>query len=294
MNYLFKLALALIGATSFSITIAAIVMFILGWLVNIFKLNYGRDAYWVFNIAFGALILSWIIIFAYLMYVTPEKEKLTPKEPSASTKENSVKRKEPIEYLSIKANGTVESTHIGGRREVVPVVQVELTRYFHEENLWVLGSPNDGGIVQPKGRKNYFIPVLRGTLDTRGTIDTEHRAAQLFESSYLEDDDGVWSEFRVANIIFKDEKPVSLLFKHYNYESGVWKEIAGYEAFFTEVVVTERKKPKELPNISFEEHAKNCQQCGRPEITEDGPQSLCEEGFRIFQREIIQKMEKKK
>jgi hypothetical protein len=146
MNYLFKLALALIGATSFSTTIAVIVIFILGWVVNAFKLNYGRDAYWVFNIAFGALIFSWIIIFAYLMTAIPEKEKLTPKEPPASTKEDSVKCKEPIE----------------------------------------------------------------------------------------------------------------------------------------------------IPNVSFEEHAKNCQQCGRPEITEDGPQSLCEEGFRIFQREIIQKMEKKK
>jgi hypothetical protein len=42
----------------------------------------------------------------------------------------------------------------------------------------------------------------------------------------------VWSGFRVANIIFEDEKPVSLLFKHYNYKDGKWSEVAGYEASF--------------------------------------------------------------
>jgi len=278
-----KFIIGAVCATLFSFAFSSLLLLILAFVVNLLKLNYyGRDAYWVFSVALYAFLIVWIVSYAYFVTLAEEKsnQKLITDKPARKS------LPEPIEYRSIKASGTVESIHIGGRTEVVPVVQVELTRYFHEENLWVLGSPNDGGIVQPEGRKNYFIPVLSGTLNTKWG------SAQLFEASNMEDDGGVWSSFRVANIIFEDEKPVSLLFKHYAYENGQWKEVAGYKAFFKEVLVTKRKKPKEVPNISFEEHVKICQQCGKPAITEDGPQSLCEDGFRIFQREVIQKMEK--
>jgi hypothetical protein len=92
------------------------------------------------------------------------------------------------------------------------------------------------------------------------------------------------------------------LFKLNNGRDAYWSlsvsffiVIISWIFFFGLYMSEEKTNPEQQPvGISFEEHAKNCQQCGRPEITEDGPQSLCEEGFRIFQREIIQKMEKKK
>jgi len=217
-----KFIIGAVCATLFSFAFSSLLLLILAFVVNLLKLNYGRDAYWVFSVALYAFLISWIVSYAYFVALAEEKrnQNLIDKPPARK------RLPEPIEYRSVKANGTVESIHIGGRTEVVPVIQVELTRYFHEENLWVLGSPNDGGIVQPEGRKNYFIPVLSGTLSTKWG------SAQLFEASNMEDDGGVWSSFRVANIIFEDEKPVSLLFKHYDYKDGKWSEVASYEASF--------------------------------------------------------------
>jgi hypothetical protein len=274
-----------------SILFSAAVLFFLTWIIETFGLrkfvqSVNGDIYWIFSAVFLSLILSFIFLFGFFMY--EEKERPMPKSaPPALISKNRKNTPEPICYFSINAKGTVESTHVGGRTEVVPVVQVKLTRYFHEENLWVL-CDSENGIIQPEGRKNYFIPVLRGNLKIQfGT-------AQLFETASMQDNDSEWNEFRLANIIFdKENEPISLLFKHYDYEGGVWREIAGYEAFFKTVEIIEKKKPKEIPNISFEEHCKNCQQCGKPKLTEDGPQSLCEEGFRIFQREIIEKKVKK-
>jgi len=104
--------------------------------------------------------------------------------------------------------------------------------------------------------------------------------------------------FFVVNIL----SLIVFIFKLNNGRDAYWALSVSFLAtiiswifFFGLYMSEEKTKPEQQPiGISFEEHAKNCQQCGRPEITEDGPQSLCEEGFRIFQREIIQKMEKKK
>lgn len=208
-----KFVYASLMATSCSILASVIVLLILGFIVNIFKLNYGRDAYWVFSVAFITFIASWIVVFG--IFVSNDKELAIRRNLS-----------DPINYLSSTATGTVESIHIGGRTEVVPVVQVELTKYFHEENLWELSGGLDNGIVQPQGRKNYFIPVLTGKLNTK------YGSAQLIEVSNVGWENEKHSEFRVANIMFKDDKPVSVLFRHYNYEDGKWKEIAGYEATF--------------------------------------------------------------
>lgn len=286
-----------VAATACSIVIAMCVLFILGLIVNLFKLNYGRDAYWVFSASFIAMIIVWVVCFGFFM--SEEKIRPMPQDsPPVLIPKTRKKLPEPIGYLSSKVNGTVQSIHIGGRREIVPVVQVELTRYFHEENLWVLGggTPN-GGIIQPIGRKNYFMPVLSGNLDFNWKV-SKPPVTQLFEASHLEnDEDGetkAWSEFRVANIIFKDEEPVSLLFKHYAYEDGKWSEIAGYEAFFDgkgmrtpdDPVVKRENKVFEHP--LFTEHAKKCKQCSVKAISgEDGPVHLCEKGFKLLQQDAI-------
>jgi hypothetical protein len=230
MNILFKLISAFFFATSLSIPIGLFVVIIFGFIVNIFKLNYERDAYWVFSASFIAMILGWIICFGLFMSEISEIRLIPKTSPPAIVEKTRSNLPEPIHYFSTNAKGTVESIHIGGRTEVVPVVQVELTKYFHEENLWVLGGGEiNNGIIQPEKRKNYFIPVLSGTLDTRWG------SAQLFEASQMESDEGLWNEFRVANIAFKNNEPASIHFRHYNYKNGKWIEFAGYEANFLQM-----------------------------------------------------------
>lgn len=61
------------------------------------------------------------------------------------------------------ATGTVEAIHIGGRREVVTIEKAQLEFYPNQKgNLgkWVL----TGDIVQPDGRKNYFMPGVSGNI----------------------------------------------------------------------------------------------------------------------------------
>jgi hypothetical protein len=221
MNVLFKLIVASFFATTLSILIGLFSVVLLGFIVNLLKLNYGRDAYWVFSFSFIAMIIGWIFCFGFFM--SEEKTRPMPKgPPPALVPKNRKNLPEPIHYFSTNAKGTVESIHIGGRTEVVPVVQVELTKYFHEEHLWELSGGENNGIIQPEGRKNYFIPVLSGTLDIK------YGSAQLVETSHV----GTWSEFRVANIVFKEEMPVSLYFIHYNYKDSEWEKVAEYEAKF--------------------------------------------------------------
>ena len=228
MSVLFKLLSALSVATVLSILIGIVCLSILGLIVNFFKLNYGRDAYWVFSASFIAMIIGWVVCFG--LFMSEEKIRPMPQDPPPALVPKTRKNlPEPINYFSTSASGNVESIHIGGRTEVVPVVCVELRKYFHEENLWELrGGEINGGIVQPEGRKNYFIPVLNGKLNTK------YGSAQLVEASNVGwlDSGEYQNEFRVANIIFKEDKPVSVHFRHYNYKDGKWTEVAGYEASF--------------------------------------------------------------
>lgn len=177
--------------------------------------------YWIATLTSIGSIFCWFILNPIHQKSLHNIEKVKPK----------IEYKEPLYYTSTSVNGTVESIHIWGRTEVVPVFQVQLTRYFYEDNLWVLEEPQTGGIIQPKGRKGYFMPVMSGTLNSK------FGPAQLIEASsvgWIDEKDEYWSEFRVANIIFKNEQPVSIHYKHYNYDykNNSWKEIAGYEAKF--------------------------------------------------------------
>jgi len=67
MNILIKIIISLVPATIFSFAIAAGVLAILNLIVHIFKLNYGRDTYWIFNVASLSFIISGIIIFGIFM-----------------------------------------------------------------------------------------------------------------------------------------------------------------------------------------------------------------------------------
>jgi hypothetical protein len=65
MNVLFKFIFSLLTATFFSILLSVATCVILLFIVDLFKLNYGRDAYWVFSTSFIVLIISWIIFFFF-------------------------------------------------------------------------------------------------------------------------------------------------------------------------------------------------------------------------------------
>ena len=65
MITVFKLLVSFVVASAISVFSAALVLFILSYIVDIFKLNYGKDAYWVFNIAFYVAITVWIVSFFF-------------------------------------------------------------------------------------------------------------------------------------------------------------------------------------------------------------------------------------
>lgn len=177
--------------------------------------------YWVAIFTSVVSILCWFVLNPIHQKNLQDIQKTKPK----------IEYKKPLHYVSTNVNGTVESIHIWGRTEVVPVFQIQLTRYFYKDNLWVLEEPSIGGIIQPKGRKGYVMPVMSGTLNT------QFGPAQLTEVSSVgcsDEKNEYRSEFRVANLIFKDDEPVAVYYKHYNYDyqTKVWTEIAGYEASF--------------------------------------------------------------
>jgi hypothetical protein len=211
-----------------AITCTVISLILLSWIVDLFRLNYRGSTYWAFNVCFVVFWLSFMLSFTRLMAPI-----IIEPEPTKPIVKLSKTYREPLHYVSSKVNGNVESIHIWGRTEVVPVTTIQLTRYFYEDNLWVLEEPQTGGIIQPEGRKGYFMPVMSGTLNT------QYGSAQLTEVSNVgweDEKDEYWSEFRVANIIFKNEEPVSVHYQHYNYDykDNLWKEIAGYQAVFKE------------------------------------------------------------
>ena len=139
-------------------------------------------------------------------------------------------------YNSTNVSGTVESIHVGGRTEVVKVSRVKLTRCASHSNVTKWGRETclwrlDADIVQPEGRKDYFAPHLDGM------VDAKQKAGQLTEHGErpwekLTDMIVGWDQLRCANIVFKDDKPVSLHFTHMQYNGEKWIEVASFEANF--------------------------------------------------------------
>jgi hypothetical protein len=146
------------------------------------------------------------------------------------------KAPEDIVYHSLSAEGTVESIHIGGRTEVAKVVGAKLTRHGRyskttrwgrRTDLWTL----DAEIIQPEGEKNYFAPHLDGM------VDVKQKSGQLTEHGERPWDALTnmcvgWDQLRFANIVFKDDKPVSVYFSHLKFSEGEWIMVASYVANF--------------------------------------------------------------
>lgn len=129
---------------------------------------------------------------------------------------------------SIEVTGNVESIHPWGRTEVVPIKEIEL-EYYEFIDTWQM----DGDVVQPTGRKNYFMPVMKGHLDlnVRELTQTwvEH---EILETGPVENPE-VFEDFRVADIHVKNGKIIDIKYSHYRLLSDkTWSVIASWKANF--------------------------------------------------------------
>lgn len=219
MNFISKLlTCGLVGIVFFVLFILVIGPFLahkFNWKGNDPTALFGPE--WIWNYGFIIFLATFVLSVGYFSLV----EKSQKKQPNISYKE-------PLHYYLSSASGTVESTHAWGRTEVVPVTGVEITYYFSSD-CWVIAAD----VVQPKGRKGYFAPVLRS--ENLGHIDTQYDAAQFIEySNCSNEEEGVeinWTEYRCANIVFKNNEPISIHFTHINFKDNKWIPVANYEAF---------------------------------------------------------------
>jgi hypothetical protein len=144
-----------------------------------------------------------------------------------------LQKTKPIDRQTIRTsnvNGTVESIHPWGRTEVVPIKSVEL-EYFEYCDEWVMR----GDVVQPDGRKDYFMPVLKGHLDLNVKDLTQTWIEYGSYATGPEKDAETYEDFRVADIRVKEGKIINILYKHYRLDSNkTWSIIAVWEARFNE------------------------------------------------------------
>lgn len=194
----------------FVLIVGPLLVRVFGWRGNDPTALFGPE--WVWNYGCATCLAAFILSAFYLSSLDDKPQpEISYKEPSRY-------------YLSI-ASGTVESTHAWGRREVVPVTGVEIIHY-PGQNCWIISAD----ITQPKGRNGYFAPVLRGE-----HIDTQYNAVQIADYSNcgsLENEGEIeWTEYRCANLVFKNNEPVSIQFTHINFINNKWIPVASYEAF---------------------------------------------------------------
>ena len=135
----------------------------------------------------------------------------------------------PIDRTQITSNdvtGNVESIHPWGRTEVVPIKEVKL-EYFEYCDEWVMS----GDVVQPVGRKDYFMPVINGHLDLNVKDVTQTWIEYGSYSTSPEKDAETYEDFRVANIRVREGEIINILYKHYRLDSNkTWSIIAAWEA----------------------------------------------------------------
>ena len=123
--------------------------------------------------------------------------------------------------------GNVESIHPWGRTEVVPMKSVEL-EYFEYCDEWVMY----GEVVQPTGRKGYFMPVMNGRLNFKASKHltqtwVEH---EIIDTMSIEKPE-TFEEFRVADIRAEKGKIIDILYKHYRLDNNkTWSMIASWKA----------------------------------------------------------------
>lgn len=167
------------------------------------------------------IILVFAILCAILFYTINKKnlEKMSNNKPTDRQK-----------ITTNNLFGNVESIHPWGRTEVVPMKSVEL-EYFEYCDEWVMY----GDVIQPEGRKDYFMPVLKGHLDLNVKEMTQTWIEYSgYETGSIEKPE-IYQDFRMAHILVKNSRVVNIKYTHYRLDSNKsWSIIASWEAGFND------------------------------------------------------------
>jgi hypothetical protein len=227
LDLISKLLVSFFLATLVSIVCCFFVFLILLAVVNFFRLNYGRDAYWVFSWCFFTLILSWFFSFGYFMSLKKE------------IKSEIKKKFQSILFVSKEAKGNSMFTHMGGRQESFDVESAELMCIGGDiedpESTWQLNAEISD--------KWFVSHTLTGPVHVRCNFgqlihyDERWKKSEDFSSS--KNAENFWQEFHSADIAFKNKKPVSVIYRHMRFKDGEWTEVASYSAKFDEVALLE-------------------------------------------------------
>ena len=163
------------------------------------------------NIVFGVAILLFIYMqLQHLSDIKVQKKNLIDKQ----------------KIISNSVVGTVESIHPWGRTEIVPIKSIEL-EYFEYCDEWVMY----GDVVQPEGRKDYFMPIMKGhlNLDVKDLTQTWTEYASY--STNPDEDAETYEDFRLAHIKVKRGKIIDIEYTHYRLLSNnTWSIIASWKA----------------------------------------------------------------
>lgn len=171
---------------------------------------------------FGPLILC---CFAFAAVVAVILNPIHKKNIEKLHKPKPIDRKK---IVTTNLTGNVESIHPWGRTEVVPMKEVEL-EYFEYCDQWVMS----GDVVQPTGRKGYFMPVLKGHLDLDVNENTETWVEYAKYWTGLGEGEESYEDFRVAHIKVIKRKIINIQYTHYRLDSNKsWSIISTWEATF--------------------------------------------------------------
>ena len=171
-------------------------------------------------LAWGSLLVVLIAILCVLILNPIHKKNI-----------EKLKQNQPINRQKITSHsviGTVESIHPWGRTEVVPIKNIEL-EYFEYCDEWVMY----GDVVQPDGRKDYFMPVLKGHLDLNVKEMTQTWIEYGgYETGSIEKPE-TYEDFRMAHIKVVNGKVANIKYSHYGLDPNrSWSIIASWEAGF--------------------------------------------------------------
>lgn len=185
------------------------------------------------NIVFWITIPLWVVLILYGQDIIKDWRIKSFQEQQQKQKEKSMTKNKPVDRQKITSNdlsGNVESIHPWGRTEIVPMKSVEL-EYFEYCDEWVMY----GDVVQPIGRKDYFMPVLRGRLDLNVKEMTQTWIKyDSYETGSIEKPE-TYEDFRMAHIKVVNGKVVNIKYSHYRLDSNKsWSIISVWEAGFND------------------------------------------------------------
>ena len=105
--------------------------------------------------------------------------------------------------------------------------EVEL-EYFQYCDEWVMY----GDVIQPVGRKGYFMPVLKGHLDL-DVNETTTTWVEYGKYGGLDEEAETYEDFRVAHIKVIKGQVINIQYTHYRLDHNKsWSIIAVWEAKF--------------------------------------------------------------